>query len=93
MKLRDLSFIAIVVLVTGATQMLSRVNKPSAMPEDLAHRTIGKDVRGNCSPCHELEIMLVSNGKHFAKWRDSRFDCTVCHTPLKTQGRAGDEGK
>jgi hypothetical protein len=85
MKVRDLSFIAIVVLVVGGTQALSRFNRPPALPEDLSHRVMRGDVRAQCLLCHQSGAMLAleQRARHPAKWRDARFDCLLCHISLK----------
>jgi hypothetical protein len=81
MKVRDLSFIAIVVFVVVGTQALSRVNRPLAMPEDLSHQGRGRGVRAQCLLCHQSGAMLAleRGARHPAKWRDARFDCLLCH--------------
>jgi hypothetical protein len=81
MKVRDLSFIAIVVFVVIGTQALTRVNRPPAMPEDLSHQGTSRNVRAQCLLCHQSGTMLAleRRARHPAKWRDARFDCLLCH--------------
>jgi len=83
MKFRDLSFIGMVVVVVGGLQTLSFVNKPPAMPEDLHHTTVSRDVRAQCLQCHQAQTLLALEraNRHPAKWRDARSDCLLCHIP------------
>lgn len=83
MKFRDLSFIVMVVVIASGLQALSLVNKPPAMPEDLHHATVSRDVSAQCLRCHRAETMLAleQTNRHPAKWRDARSDCLLCHLP------------
>lgn len=80
MKLRDLSFIGLIVLVIGGLQTLSFVNKPPAMPKDIHHKAAG---RAQCLRCHQAEAMtaLEQAKRHPAQWRDARSNCLLCHIP------------
>lgn len=84
MKLRDLSFIGMVVLVIGGLQTLSFVNKPPAMPKDIHHMKSSRDASAQCLRCHQAGSMLALEhaSKHPAKWRDARSDCLLCHIPV-----------
>jgi len=83
MKLRDLSFISILVVVVGGIELLSFVNKPPATPDDRPHTTVSRDARAQCLQCHQPETMWASEqaGRHPIKWRDARFACLLCHVP------------
>jgi nitrate reductase cytochrome c-type subunit len=83
MKLRDFSFIGMVVLVIGGLQTLSFVNRPPAMPKNIHHATVSRDARVQCLRCHQAESLLVLEqaNRHPAKWRDVRSDCLLCHIP------------
>lgn len=83
MKLRDLSFIAIVALVGGGLQALSLVNKPPAMPADIHHTTVRRGARAQCLRRHWTETILAleKQRKHPAKWREADADCLLCHVP------------
>jgi nitrate reductase cytochrome c-type subunit len=83
MKLRDFSFIGMVVLVVSGLQTLSLVNKPPAMPKDIHHVTVSRDARAQCLRCHRAEAMLAleQRNRHPEKWRDARSDCLLCHIP------------
>jgi hypothetical protein len=85
MKVRDLSFVTIVVFVIGGTQALSRLNRPPAMPGDLSHQGMSREVRAQCLGCHQFGAMLAleRRARHPAKWRDARFDCLLCHLSSK----------
>jgi nitrate reductase cytochrome c-type subunit len=83
MKLRDLSFIGLIVLVIGGLQTLSFVNKPPEMPTDIHHTVAGRDTGAQCVRCHQAEAMtaLEQAKRHPAQWRDARSNCLLCHIP------------
>jgi nitrate reductase cytochrome c-type subunit len=83
MKLRDLSFIGLIVLVIGGLQTLSFVNKPPAMPKDSRHMAAGRDASVQCLRCHQAEAMtaLEQADRHPGQWRDARANCLLCHVP------------
>jgi nitrate/TMAO reductase-like tetraheme cytochrome c subunit len=83
MKLRDLSFIGMVVLVIAGLQTLSFVNKPPVMPKDVHHAMAGRNAREQCLLCHRPEALLALEraNRHPQKWRDARSDCLLCHIP------------
>jgi nitrate reductase cytochrome c-type subunit len=87
MKLRDLSFIGLIVLVIAGLQTLSFVNKPPEMPKDNHHTVAGRDASAQCLRCHQSESMaaLEQAKRHPAKWRDAGSNCLLCHIPA---GRA-----
>jgi hypothetical protein len=94
MKLRDLSFIGMVVLVIGGLQTLSFVNKPPAMPKDIHHTTVRRAARAQCLQCHQAEAMLALEqaNRHPAKWRDARSDCLLCHLQASGVKRKAEPG-
>jgi hypothetical protein len=94
MKFRDLSFIGIVLLVAGGLQTLSFVNKPPAMPTDIHHTTVSRDVRAQCLRCHRAKTLLSLEraSRHPAKWRDARSDCLLCHIPAGGAKREAEPG-
>jgi nitrate reductase cytochrome c-type subunit len=89
MKLRDLAFVGMVVLVISGLQTLSFVNKPPAMPKDIHHTTASRDSSAQCLRCHQREALERMN-RHPAKWRDARSDCLLCHIPAGAVKRNAD---
>ena len=83
MKLRDFSFVGLIVLVIVGLQTLSFVNKPPEMPKDIHHTAAGRDADAKCLRCHQSESMtaLEQAKRHPAQWRDSRSNCLLCHIP------------
>jgi hypothetical protein len=68
------AFLGTVLAVVIGVTWLSFVNKPPAMPLDVAHTAVSRDVRAQCLNCHLPEKMaaLEQAQRHSGKWRDAR---------------------
>jgi hypothetical protein len=79
MKLRDLLFLAIVILVVGGLYYLSTRDKARPVPSTPPH--LAARERGDCLVCHTPEKLgeLELKHKHPGKWRDARVSCMRCH--------------
>ncbi len=79
MKLRDLLFLAIVILVVGGLYYLSTRDRARPVPSTPAH--LAAKHRDECLVCHTPEKLgeLELKHKHPGKWRDARVSCLRCH--------------
>ena len=79
MKLRDLSFASIVIVVVGGLYLLSFVGKAKELPGDECHFAVSE--RSQCLSCHLPEKMfaLERTQKHLAHCRKEQISCLLCH--------------
>jgi hypothetical protein len=80
MKLRDLLFVVIVVVVVGGLYFLSTRGKARPVPVNPAAHLTAK-TREDCLSCHTPEQLgnLELRHKHPGKWKDAKVSCFQCH--------------